>query len=40
MWAPHKKELKMKFLLKFLDGILDDDEYSKRKELADWAIFI
>jgi|GEM_PF-3008666 hypothetical protein len=29
----------MKFLLDILDGLLDD-EYSERKELADWAIFI
>jgi len=30
----------MKYLLDILDGILDDDEYSHRTELADWAIFI
>ena len=30
----------MKFLLEFLDGILEDDKYSHRTELADWAIFI
>ncbi len=30
----------MKFLLDILDGLLEDNEYSSRKELADWAIFI
>lgn len=31
----------MKKLLEILFGLLDDDsEYSQRKELADWAIFI